>query len=170
MEASGAGIGRLDCYEDMFKEITRKLYGDDPDHRSKPFMTIHSRCETPTLYQEIYYSLSFSTLIYLIIFFYVPMNSLQCTKRIRDICDVQNWRRYRSRNRRERRWQLDLRRWTPKRYRWQSNSCVSCWKNYLAMLRVRWVIQTIFIIASQLFRVEQSNSSTKYILEICTEF
>ncbi|XP_058805656.1 zinc finger protein 865-like isoform X2 [Phymastichus coffea] len=34
MESSGAGIGRLDCYEDMFKEITRKLYGDDPDHRS----------------------------------------------------------------------------------------------------------------------------------------
>jgi hypothetical protein len=35
MEASGTGIGRLDCYEDMFKEITRKLYGEDPDHRSK---------------------------------------------------------------------------------------------------------------------------------------
>lgn len=35
MEGSGTGIGRLDCYEDMFKEITRKLYGEDPDHRSK---------------------------------------------------------------------------------------------------------------------------------------
>ena len=35
MEAGGAGIGRLDCYEDMFKEITRKLYGEDPDHRSE---------------------------------------------------------------------------------------------------------------------------------------
>lgn len=35
MEGSGAGIGRLDTYEDMFKEITRKLYGEDPDHRSK---------------------------------------------------------------------------------------------------------------------------------------
>lgn len=35
MESSAIGIGRLDCYEDMFKEITRKLYGDDPDHRSK---------------------------------------------------------------------------------------------------------------------------------------
>ncbi|KAJ8670471.1 hypothetical protein QAD02_001730 [Eretmocerus hayati] len=34
MESSGTGIGRLDCYEDMFKEITRKLYGDDPDHRT----------------------------------------------------------------------------------------------------------------------------------------
>jgi len=35
MEGNGSGIGRLDCYEDMFKEITRKLYGEDPDHRSK---------------------------------------------------------------------------------------------------------------------------------------
>jgi len=35
MEGSGTGIGRLDSYEDMFKEITRKLYGEDPDHRSK---------------------------------------------------------------------------------------------------------------------------------------
>lgn len=35
MEGSGTGISRLDCYEDMFKEITRKLYGEDPDHRSK---------------------------------------------------------------------------------------------------------------------------------------
>lgn len=35
MEGSGVGIGRIDCYEDMFKEITRKLYGEDPDHRSK---------------------------------------------------------------------------------------------------------------------------------------
>lgn len=35
MEGSGTGISRLDCYEDMFKEITRKLYGEDPDHRSE---------------------------------------------------------------------------------------------------------------------------------------
>lgn len=35
MENGTTSIGRLDCYEDMFKEITRKLYGDDPDHRSK---------------------------------------------------------------------------------------------------------------------------------------
>ncbi|XP_057335202.1 zinc finger protein 570 [Microplitis mediator] len=34
MESGAIGIGRLDCYEDMFKEITRKLYGDDPDHRT----------------------------------------------------------------------------------------------------------------------------------------
>ncbi|XP_029165539.1 uncharacterized protein LOC114936491 isoform X3 [Nylanderia fulva] len=35
MEGSGTGISsRLDCYEDMFKEITRKLYGEDPDHRT----------------------------------------------------------------------------------------------------------------------------------------
>lgn len=34
MEGSGTGIGRLDSYEDMFKEITRKLYGEDPDHRT----------------------------------------------------------------------------------------------------------------------------------------
>lgn len=33
MEGSGT-VSRLDCYEDMFKEITRKLYGEDPDHRS----------------------------------------------------------------------------------------------------------------------------------------
>lgn len=35
MDASGGGIGRIDCYEDMFKEITKKLYGEDLDHRSK---------------------------------------------------------------------------------------------------------------------------------------
>lgn len=35
MDGIGAGIGRLDNYEDMFKEITRKLYGEDPDHRSE---------------------------------------------------------------------------------------------------------------------------------------
>lgn len=36
MESNAPGISsRLDCYEDMFKEITRKLYGEDPDHRSK---------------------------------------------------------------------------------------------------------------------------------------
>lgn len=28
MEGSGTGISRLDCYEDMFKEISRKLYGE----------------------------------------------------------------------------------------------------------------------------------------------
>ncbi|XP_076284239.1 zinc finger transcriptional factor charlatan isoform X2 [Lasioglossum baleicum] len=53
MEGSGTGISRLDCYEDMFKEITRKLYGEDPDHRSdvmgggprdvaEHFMELHS--------------------------------------------------------------------------------------------------------------------------------
>ena len=35
MDTTQAGLGRLDCYEDMFKEITRKLYGEDPDQRSE---------------------------------------------------------------------------------------------------------------------------------------
>jgi len=33
MEGNGT---RMD-YEDMFREITKKLYGEDPDHKSKFF-------------------------------------------------------------------------------------------------------------------------------------
>ncbi|XP_016840807.1 ecdysone-induced protein 74EF isoform X2 [Nasonia vitripennis] len=49
MEASGAGIGRLDCYEDMFKEITRKLYGEDPDHRTS---SVQNEFETSVSYKN----------------------------------------------------------------------------------------------------------------------
>ncbi|XP_033356791.1 protein charlatan isoform X3 [Bombus vosnesenskii] len=48
MEGSGAGISRLDCYEDMFKEITRKLYGEDPDHRTS---SVQNEFETSVSYK-----------------------------------------------------------------------------------------------------------------------
>ncbi|KAK0161174.1 hypothetical protein PV327_009673 [Microctonus hyperodae] len=48
MESSAIGIGRLDCYEDMFKEITRKLYGDDPDHRTS---SVQNEFETSVSYK-----------------------------------------------------------------------------------------------------------------------
>ncbi|XP_011502647.1 PREDICTED: zinc finger protein 865 [Ceratosolen solmsi marchali] len=49
METSGTGIGRLDCYEDMFKEITRKLYGEDPDHRTS---SVQNEFETSVSYKN----------------------------------------------------------------------------------------------------------------------
>ncbi|XP_012267336.2 protein charlatan isoform X2 [Athalia rosae] len=49
MEGSGVGIGRIDCYEDMFKEITRKLYGEDPDHRTS---SIQNEFETSASYKN----------------------------------------------------------------------------------------------------------------------
>ncbi|OAD59347.1 Protein charlatan [Eufriesea mexicana] len=49
MEGSGAGISRLDCYEDMFKEITRKLYGEDPDHRTS---SVQNEFETSVSYKN----------------------------------------------------------------------------------------------------------------------
>lgn len=49
MEGSGAGISRLDCYEDMFKEITRKLYGEDPDHRTS---NVQNEFETSVTYKN----------------------------------------------------------------------------------------------------------------------
>ncbi|XP_024935947.1 uncharacterized protein LOC107263259 isoform X2 [Cephus cinctus] len=48
MEGSGTGISRLDCYEDMFKEITRKLYGEDPDHRTS---SVQNEFETSVSYK-----------------------------------------------------------------------------------------------------------------------
>ncbi|CAL7949871.1 unnamed protein product [Xylocopa violacea] len=49
MEGSGTGISRLDCYEDMFKEITRKLYGEDPDHRTS---SVQNEFETSVSYKN----------------------------------------------------------------------------------------------------------------------
>ncbi|XP_063982144.1 uncharacterized protein Chn [Diachasmimorpha longicaudata] len=49
MESGTTGIGRLDCYEDMFKEITRKLYGDDPDHRTS---SVQNEFETSVSYKN----------------------------------------------------------------------------------------------------------------------
>ncbi|XP_014482609.1 PREDICTED: uncharacterized protein LOC106748520 isoform X1 [Dinoponera quadriceps] len=43
------GISRLDCYEDMFKEITRKLYGEDPDHRTS---SVQNEFETSVSYKN----------------------------------------------------------------------------------------------------------------------
>ncbi|XP_066591014.1 zinc finger protein Xfin isoform X2 [Prorops nasuta] len=49
MEGSGTGVSRLDCYEDMFKEITRKLYGEDPDHRTS---SVQNEFETSVSYKN----------------------------------------------------------------------------------------------------------------------
>ncbi|KAI4489879.1 hypothetical protein M0804_004061 [Polistes exclamans] len=49
MEGSGTGVGRIDTYEDMFKEITRKLYGDDPDHRTS---SVQNEFETSVSYKN----------------------------------------------------------------------------------------------------------------------
>lgn len=93
MEGSGAGIGRLDCYEDMFKEITRKLYGDDPDHRSKnpifpgQINPLNSKKKKYIIGQKKRMVLTISDL--------PKSDSLECAKRVRDVGDVQDGRGHR---------------------------------------------------------------------------